>query len=197
VEPVSGGDRRIDRVLDPEFVAGLEDIELGDLRGRRDLAEAEEADASYLRRLLQGRMDIIRAELERRAEEGDRDTSHLIDRLPRILAGAPAQGGAAGLGSQSFGAVPRVLVPSRADQHRRRVERLVSDDTLARLDELGPEELGTAVDALAAEERKVSVVRRDVQDVLDALRTELTRRYRSGAADVSELLESEAGRREH
>jgi len=189
VEPVSGGDRRIDRVLDPAFVSGIGSLELDELRERRDLADEEEADASYLRRLLQGRLDIIRAELTRRAEHGDRDVSELIDKLPGILADEHP--------SSSFKAVPRVLLPSRADQHRRRVERLVSDATLARLHELEIGELKQAVEALALEETRVSAVRKQVQAVLDQLRAELTKRYRSGTADVSELLQTEAGRREH
>jgi anti-sigma-K factor RsiG len=190
VEPVSGGDRRIDHVLDQAFVAGLDTLSLDELRRRRDDAEQEEADASYLRRLLQGRLDIIRAELERRAEQGanERDLSDLLTRLPAILAGADAG---------QFNAVPRVLVPPRADQHRRRVEKLVSDETLARLSELDDGELATVIDTLVAEERRVSQTRRAVQEVLDQLRGELTRRYRDGGADVSALLETEGGHREH
>ena len=188
MEPVSGGERRIDRVLDPAFIADLEALDLDELRRRRDEAELEEADASYLRRLLQGRLDIVRAELARRAENGGGpDVRALIDRLPAILADqAPG----------SFNALPRVLVPSRADQHRRRVERLVSDDTLANLHKLSHEELERAVDVLTTEEAKVSSVRRRVQKVLDVLRAELTRRYREGAADVSQLLAAEASRAE-
>jgi len=185
---VSGGDRRIDRVLDPDFVSGIDALSLDELRERRDLADEEEADASYFRRLLQGRLDIIRAELTRRAEHGDRDVGELIEKLPGILADEHPG---------SFKAVPRVLLPSRADQHRRRVERLVSDATLARLHELEIGELEQAVEALALEETRVSATRKSVQFVLDQLRAELTRRYRSGSADVSELLQTEAGRREH
>jgi hypothetical protein len=184
VEPVAGGDRRIDRVLDPAFVAGLDSLGLDELRGRRDQADQEEADASYLRRLLQGRLDILRAELERRLTGGDDDPHALLERLPSILAGEEAG---------RFNAVPRVLVPSRADQHRRRVERLVSDETLARLSELDQAELERVIDVLATEEQRVSAVRHDVQEVLDRLRAELTRRYREGAADVRHLLETDTG----
>ena len=187
MEPVSGGDRRIDRVLDPDFVSGLDSLGLDELRRRRDLAADEEADASYLRRLLQGRLDIIRAEVTRRAEHGDRDLGELIERLPGILSDDHPG---------SFKAVPRVLVPSRADQHRRRVERLVSDETLARLPELDGGQLEEVIDALAAEETRVSAVRKAIQGVLDQLRAELTARYRRGSADVSELLRSEAGKPE-
>ena len=57
---VPGGQRRIDRVLDPGFTEEVERLGLPELRARREEAEAEEADVSYLRRLLQGRLDILR-----------------------------------------------------------------------------------------------------------------------------------------
>ena len=57
VDVVPGGQRRIDRVLDPRFTDGVERLDLAELRSRREEAEAEEADVSYLRRLLQGRLE--------------------------------------------------------------------------------------------------------------------------------------------
>ena len=165
VEVVPGGQRRIDRVLDPGFTEGVDRLGLPELRARREEAEAEEADVSYLRRLLQGRLDILRAELERRS-------AILTDDSPG-----------------TFSAIPRVQVPSRAGEHRRRVERLVSDETIARLPELDVEELTRAVEVLAAEEEKVSTHRRAVQRAVDVLRGELARRYRDGTAQVSQLLE--------
>ena len=60
VEVVPGGQRRIDRVLDPRFTDRVDRLGLAELRARREQAEAEEADVSYLRRLLQGRLDILR-----------------------------------------------------------------------------------------------------------------------------------------
>jgi hypothetical protein len=176
VEVVPGGQRRIDRVLDPRFTDGVERLDLAELRARREEAEAEEADVSYLRRPLQGRLDILRAELERRSAGGDQDVAG----LPAILSDdAPG----------TFSAVPRVQVPSRAGEHRRRVERLVSDETIARLPELDVEELTRAVEVLGREEEKVSSHRRAVQLVVDVLRGELARRYRDGTAQVSRLLE--------
>jgi hypothetical protein len=180
VEVIPGGQRRIDRVLAPGFAAEAAGLDLDELRARRDEAEAEEADISYLRRLLQGRLDILRAELVRRARGGDRDVAGLLAGLPAILSDEDPG---------TFNAVPRVLLPSRADQHRRRVERLVSDETVARLPELDADELVEAVDVLAREEAAVSASRRAVQQVVDALRSELARRYRDGTAQVSQLLE--------
>ena len=141
VEVVPGGQRRIDRVLDPAFVEGVDQLGLPELRARREEAEAEEADVSYLRRLLQGRLDILRAELVRRSATDEQDVAGLLAGLPAILSDdSPG----------TFSAVPRVQVPSRAGEHRRRVERLVSDETIARLPELDVEELTRAVEVLSA-----------------------------------------------
>ena len=85
VEVVRGGQRRIDRVLDPRFVADVGQLDLAELRSRREEAEAEEADISYLRRLLQGRLDILRAELVRRSQGGEQDVAGLLAGLPAIL----------------------------------------------------------------------------------------------------------------
>src|SRR5947209_17755829 len=101
------GNRRIDRVLAPEFVTGLGQVPLDELRQRRLDAEQEETDLSYLRRLLQGRLDILRAELARR----DGQETDLVQALPRILADDHS-GGPRGLGRHV------TSEPSRADAHR-------------------------------------------------------------------------------
>jgi len=177
---IPGGQRRIDRVLDPAYSTDVAQLDLAELRRRRNEAEAEEADISYLRRLLQGRLDILRTELVRRSQGADTDMSHLLAGLPGILSDeAPG----------TFNAIPRVLLPGRATRHRRRVERLVSDETVAKLPELDIEALTEAVKVLAREEETVSANRRAIQRVVDALRGELARRYRDGSANIGQLME--------
>ncbi len=180
VEAIPGGKRRIDRVLDPGFVADVEGLGLDELRSRRNDADEEEQSISYLRRMLQGRLDILRAELVRRARGGDQGVTDLVAGLPGILSDAR-------LGS--FTAMPRIRVPEPSGRQRRRVERLISDETIARLPEIEAEELSQAVEALTREEEAVSANRRAVQHVVDLLRGELARRYRNGTASVAQLLE--------
>lgn len=181
VEAIPGGKRRIDRVLDPRFVADVDRLELEDLRKRRAEAEAEEEGISYLRRMLQGRIDILRAELLRRTDGGGvRDVAGLVAGLPLILSDA---------GPSNFTAIPKIRMPLPNGKHRRRLERLVSDETIARLPELDVAELTRAVELLSREEEVVSASRRAVQRVVDVLRGELARRYRDGTASVAQLLE--------
>ncbi len=84
VEPTAQGSRRIDRVLAEDYLAGLAEAPLGDVRSLRDEAEQEEADLSYLRRLLQGRIDILRAERTARLK-GKGVTDVDVERLTDIL----------------------------------------------------------------------------------------------------------------
>ncbi|HZD68548.1 MAG TPA: aerial mycelium formation protein [Actinomycetes bacterium] len=179
VEAIPGGKRRIDRVLDPRFVADVEALELDELRSRRCEAEKEERSISYLRRMLQGRLDILRAKLQRRAREGNQGMTDLVAGLPGVLSDAR-------LGS--FTALTRSRIPEPSSRQRRRVERLISDETVARLPEIEMEELSRAVEALTHEEEAVSANRRAVQSVVDLLRGELARRYRNGTASVAQLL---------
>ena len=175
----SQGTRRIDRVLADDYLAGLADAQLADVRSLRDEAEQEEVDLSYIRRLIQGRMDIVRAELNRR--EGTGPGGSLVEGLAQTLADEP-RGPARGLGRHA------TIEPSRADSHRRYVEALVADvdltDTVAR----SSDELHHAMRVLSDEEQLLSAKRRQVQAVMDACSAEITRRYRDGEADVSSLL---------
>lgn len=175
------GNRRIDKVLAEDFVTGLDTLPLADIRERRREAEQEETDLSYLRRVLQGRLDILRAEMARRSGE----ETDLVQALPRILADDMASG-PRGLGRHVSSE------PSRADAHRRHVEAMIADVDLSNPQAHDDASLRAVLTRLEDEERRVSVQRRAVQGVMDALTAEITRRYRDGDADPSDLLPSEA-----
>jgi hypothetical protein len=181
--PGPTGNRRIDRVLADDYLAGLSGLPMDEVRTLRKEAEQEETDLSYLRRLLQGRLDILRAELARRSGGGSGD---LIDSLPQILADEGTSASPRGLGRHM------AAEPSRADSHRRHVEALVADVDLSNLSAHDELSLRRGVDVLEREEQKASDKRRSVQVVMDACTAEITRRYRDGDADVSDLLPTDA-----
>jgi hypothetical protein len=178
IEVRPGGRRRIDRVLDPAYTEGVASRPLDDVRVLRDEAAQEETDLSYLRRLLHGRIDIVRAEQERRATG---DATAVVERLASILA-ANAVGPAMGSGRHT------TLEPSRAEAHRRHVEALVSDVDLSDVGSLPDEKLNDALSTYLGEESSVSARRREVQVVMDLLNEEIAGRYRQGSASVDELL---------
>ena len=164
-----GNNRRIDKIRDSSFVEGLSGLSLDDVRARRDDCLAEREYLSLLRRLLQGRAEILRAEAESRAGG---DSAPLVDRLSQILADDDHP-------VTSRGEAVRVAVPEEEMLlARRRVERLAADSKLSDPSALNDEELGASLDALATEEEGVSQARREVIDVLDQLQDELKRRYK-------------------
>ena len=80
----------IDRLLEPELTSDLESVPVGELRIRRDACQCAEVALSYVRRLLQGELDIAAAELEARGRGVRGDTGRLLEDLPTILAGTSA-----------------------------------------------------------------------------------------------------------
>jgi hypothetical protein len=178
---LTGGKRRIDKVLASNYLEGLEQLPLDEIRALRDDAGQEEADLSYLRRLLQGRIDIVTAELSRRGGGGEE--SGLVGDLPRILADS-SRGEARGMGRH------QVAEPSNTGSTRRAEEQLAAMD-VTNLAEREDDEVHDLLDGIRATETDISARRRAVQGVFDAASAEITKRYRDGRADVGDLLREE------
>lgn len=174
--------RLVERVIDPSFSSGLGGRELEELRSMREECREVENEISFERRLCQGRIDILTAELDRRTsgQGGDGD---LLERLPQIL-GAETGRADGPLPSRA----PDLSIPRNADIPRRRVEEIVGEQTLARLSVIQAEEVKTIIANLFEHERRLSERRKRVHDVMDAVQAELVRRYTSGEADPTAAL---------
>jgi hypothetical protein len=164
--------RRIDEVLDPSFVMGLDGIAASELRSKLRRAHEEEDDLSYVRRLLHGRLDILKAEIE--ARRRGRGTARAIEVLEEALTESGGSGGR--------GARPGLVTKVSESSGRRRAERILSEDHLARLPELDPAEIEQTIERVGAEEKQLSEERHRVHAVIDALESELARRYKAGLA---------------
>jgi hypothetical protein len=163
-----GGSRRIDRVLSPDFVRDLPNVPVDELKRRRDDALAEREYLSLLRRMVHGRLDILRLVEKRRTEGGE---GSLVEQLSEVLAESER--------GTSRGEALRVAVPeANMSAARRRVERLVGDTTISDPSALSDKDLDRAERRLAEEERMVSKARKAVIDVHDRLQDELKRRYK-------------------
>lgn len=175
---MSDSRRRIDTVLDPTYVSQLGDIELDELRHRRDTAEDVEAQISYYRRLLHGRMDLIDFEQRRRRGEEERT---ILEALPEILAKGMI------LGSEPNLRHIETMPPLPSVTGRRLIDKVMDDGILASLPELSDEELTEAMERLREVETQLSGQRRQLHQVIDELQDEIVARYRSqqGEAPVS------------
>jgi hypothetical protein len=176
----AGGDA-VDALLAPDFLADMATRPMADVRRLRRQAEQEEVNLSYTRRLLQGRLDIVRRELQRRA---DNDGRSLVDLLPEILA-EKGRGPAHGLGRH------QTVQPGEPEQYEEWVNGLTPGVDLSSVSDLPDATLEKVARALGEAEKELSERRRGVQQVMDALAGELGRRYREGEADVAALLADE------
>lgn len=173
--------RLVERIVDPEYLQGLGDRPLEELRAMRDECKEAETEISFERRLAQARIDILSAELDRRAGGGDDD---LMSRLPQILATEARAEGGLPLPSRA----PDFSIPRNADIPRRRIEEIVGEQTLSRLPSLPTEELRGILASLGDHEKSLSARRKSVQEVMDTVQAEIVRRYVSGEADPTAAL---------
>lgn len=170
VSEVSDNRRRIDTVLEPEYLDGLADLDLNEVRRRRDTAEDVEAQISYYRRLLHGRMDLLDFELRRRSGEEKRT---IIEALPEILANGMI------LGSEPTLRHIETMPPIPSVTGRRLIDKIMDDGVLTSLPELTDEQLSEAIDRLREVETQLSAQRRRLHEVIDRLQDEMVSRYRS------------------
>lgn len=151
-------------------------LRLPELRALRRDAQGDEADLSYVRRMLQGRIDILRAELARRTDP----ESPVLDRLSEILADVPSRRGSS--------ARHVTLSTPRNEEYRRLAAEMLSEVELSDLGARTDDELHTAMGRLAGYEQQVSRRRQELQRTADDCSAEITRRYREGEAQVDDLL---------
>lgn len=176
--------RRYDRIFAPEYLTGLDQVGIDELRKRRSECEEVEAELSFTRRLLQGKLDILTHELERREAGGDTGIESLKAKLSEIF--TERDEGTDGISGQVKH--NRILVPASSESSRREVEKLASDTVLSHIEEISNEELEVIIDRLTEAEKDASLNRKRIQTVIDELGGELVRRYKEGTQDPSALL---------
>ncbi|WP_326597609.1 RsiG family protein [Streptomyces sp. NBC_01803] len=159
-------------VARPELTA----LGLPQVRELRRAAIREEADLSFVRRLLQGRIDILEAERRRRIAQ----ESGLLDQLPSILTDEPSR--------QRSSARHVTLGLPASQEYQRLAEEMLDEVSLSDLTALSDDELHDALGRLARWEAQVSRRRQSLHRTTDACGAEIARRYRVGEAQVDDLL---------
>lgn len=170
-------------LLDPGYLGDLPRRPMDEVRSMRAECQEVETGLSLLRRMVQGRLDIVGVELTRRAEGGDpSDLPDLIARLPEVLSDRTHAPG--------VGRLPQMMAPGElpADLEGE-LDAIVGAGHLADLPSVDDDHLREMADALAAFEQKVSGHRHDLFERIDALQAEITRRYKTGEATVDSLLQ--------
>jgi DNA repair exonuclease SbcCD ATPase subunit len=174
-------DRRLlERITEPGYLDGLTERPLGELKQMRAECSAVESELSFDRRLCQARIEILKAELDRRRSGSQRD---LIERLPEVLSG-PVSRRDTPLPERA----PDFPIPRTTEVPRRGGEGIAGEQAFARLVHLTVEEIEQMARALEEQERELSESRKAIHEVLDAIQAEIVRRYKSGEADPTAAL---------
>jgi len=172
----------LSRLLAPTYLAEVDALSLDDIRRMRTECQEAEAALSYLRRLIQGRLDIVHAYLERPAGSDAPDLSSLIDNLAGILAGPGRPSGP--------GRNPVLHSPDTDDMAglTTELDAILGADEIGRLGDLTEDRLRELADRLRDLEQRVSGERRGLHERIDSLQAELVERHKSGRASVDGLL---------
>lgn len=202
--------QEVDRLLSPQFVEGLSEAPVAVLRAKRAECRQVEELVSYLRRVVQGQIDLAVAEMELRLAGGAGEHQHeLVEHLPSILAGSRTTFGtaASGPGSGTPRPVTSVLSPRTTpeffgDQPGLALDEIASavspelatttfkGGTLpgANLEVFADAELTELVEQLRRHEAVLSAERKVLHERIDLLQAIVVERYKSGAVHADTLL---------
>jgi len=151
---------------------------LADLRVIRDHYQDLENGLSYARRMVQGRLDTVTVELERRRE--GLQSEDLMHRLPEALAAHTRGPG-----------LPRPVrdidPPEWADGIVFELDQILTPVDLGNIGDLSDDQLELAALKISDLERDLSAARHEMHRRIDHVQDELVGRYRSGAT-VDDLL---------
>ena len=170
-------------LLDPGYLGDLPARPMDEVRAMRAECQEVETGLSLLRRLVQGRLDIVGLELTRRAEGGaPTDLADLIARLPEVLSDRTHAPG--------IGRLPQMMSPGEMPPElEAELDGILGAGGLSDLPSVADADLRALADRLAEFEVKVSGHRHDLFERIDALQAEITRRYKTGEASVDSLLQ--------
>ncbi|MDI3407409.1 RsiG family protein [Streptomyces cavernicola] len=156
-------------------------LRLPEVRALRRTSQQDEADLSYVRRLLQGRIDILRAELaQRRDPAAPPPDPDRVARLSEILTDTPSR-------HRSSARHVTVGTP-HGEEYRSLAAEMLGEVELSDLDARTDDELHAAMGRLVRYEQQVSHRRQLLQRTADDCSAEIARRYREGEAQVDDLL---------
>lgn len=160
----------LDDVLAEGFLGDVATLPVEELRSKRDACRRLEAVVSYQRRVVQGQLDILRAEAGRREAEGA-DVSGVLEALPLLLGtGSP---------SSARGDVRSTPIVAPED---------AEGEHLGDVSAISDAELEDLAHHLAEREKMLSGQRQALFRLIDGAQDEIAGRYKSGDALVADVI---------
>jgi len=150
-----------------------EQLTLADIRAQRNALQGEEDAISFVRRLAQGRLDLVQDEQRRRASGSEQPAGSLADRLADVF-GQQHGGGSARPPRETNVPADHPLVLE--------LDQLCEHYQFESMENIDDKSLDELAGALGMFEKSCSGQRHDLFEKIDALTAELVRRVREGGA---------------
>jgi hypothetical protein len=150
-----------------------EQLTLADVRAQRNALQGQEDAISFVRRLAQGRLDLVQDEQRRRASGSDQPAGSLADRLADVF-GQQHGGGSARPPRETNVPADHPLVLE--------LDQLCEHYQFESMENIDDKSLDELAGALGMFEKSCSGQRHDLFEQIDALTAELVRRVREGGA---------------
>jgi hypothetical protein len=189
-------DDELARLSAPGYLGGLSQRPLEEIRAMRDECQDAETALSYLRRVAQGRLDIVQVYLGGDGQGPDPSDSaagvprpdpdgamaKLVERLPDIIgAGPPRPAGP--------GRLPASMGPDLGHGDlTEAIDAVLDGEMIGRLPTMARDELEDIAERLGTLESRISEDRRALHERIDKLQAEIVDRYKRGEATVDGLL---------
>jgi hypothetical protein len=171
----------LEPLLAPGYLDGIDDRPLEDLRAMRAATDEVELTVSFLRRVAQGRLDVVHSLMDRRHDGANHDLAEVVEGLPGIMAGPPRLSGSGRFSTSVLPDTESVELSAAISA----VLDVIGGAEQAEADEVM---LQSAAELLGRVEVQLSARRRALHQHIDRLQTAIVERYTSGRATVDGLL---------
>jgi hypothetical protein len=180
---VTSLDSELERLFTPDYLDGVENRSLDEVRTMRAECQEAETVVSYLRRVVQGRLDVVHSFLDHHTSgQSVGDLENVVEDLSTIIGSGPAR-------PSGNGRLPSQMSPDmeRVDLTRE-IDDVLDADGIGKLPTMTEGELRLLAERLTVIEQRISDQRRTLHERIDALQAEIVSRYKTGEATVDGLL---------
>lgn len=174
-------DDDLQRLLAEDYLQGLEERPLPEIRSMREACQGAETKLSFLRRVAQGRLDVVHATLERRRTGRDADLTTVVEELSDIIGEGPPR-------PPGTGRLPMHMAPEFDDDLSADLDEILDAAQIGELPTMPEGRLQELLQQLTEFESTTSDRRRALHERIDRLQAEIVRRYKDGAASPDALL---------
>jgi hypothetical protein len=180
---VNSNETELERLFAPDYLEGVDGRSLDEVRAMRAECQEVEEIVSYLRRVVQGRLDVVHSFLDHH-ESGQSvgDLDSIVEDLSAIIGSGPAR-------PQGYGRLPSQMSPDmEAVGLTREIDEVLDADGIGKLPTMTEDELRSLAGRLTTVETRISEQRRTLHERIDVLQAQIVSRYKTGEATVDGLL---------